>query len=46
MTEHEETASREKLKTKWATLEALVGAPERIRQVARTSSPTSRRVRT
>ena len=34
ITEHEETASREKLKTKWAALEALVGAPERIRQVA------------
>lgn len=34
ITEHEETASRERLKTKWAALEALVGAPERIRQVA------------
>ena len=34
ITEHEEAASRERLKTKWAALEALVGAPERIRQVA------------
>jgi type I restriction enzyme, R subunit len=34
ITEHEEAASREKLKTKWAALEALVGAPERVRQIA------------
>ncbi|MBZ9713453.1 type I restriction endonuclease subunit R [Deinococcus multiflagellatus] len=34
ITEHEEVASREKLKSKWAALEALVGAPERIRLVA------------
>ncbi|WP_022803245.1 type I restriction endonuclease subunit R [Deinococcus ficus] len=34
ITEQEEDASRERLKTKWAALEALVGAPERIRTVA------------
>lgn len=34
ITEHEEVGSREKLKTKWAALEALVGAPERIKLVA------------
>ena len=34
ITEDEEVASREKLKTKWAALEALVGAPERIRLLA------------
>ena len=34
ITEHEEVASREKLKSKWAALEALVGAPERVRQIA------------
>ena len=34
ITEGEEAASREKLKSKWAALEALVGAPERIRTVA------------
>ncbi|GGM51990.1 DEAD/DEAH box helicase [Deinococcus arenae] len=34
ITEGEEETSREKLKTKWAALEALVGAPERIRTVA------------
>lgn len=34
ITEHEEAASREKLKSKWAALEALVGAPERVRQIA------------
>lgn len=32
--EDEEEARRERLKTKWAALEALVGAPERIRKVA------------
>lgn len=34
ITEGEEDSSREKLKTKWAALEALVGAPERVRAVA------------
>lgn len=34
ITEGEEVASREKLKTKWAALEALVGAPERIKLLA------------
>ncbi|WP_424950314.1 type I restriction endonuclease subunit R [Deinococcus sp.] len=34
ITEDEEASSREKLKTKWAALEALVGAPERVRTVA------------
>ncbi|CAM3707314.1 Type I restriction enzyme endonuclease subunit [Deinococcus saxicola] len=34
ITENEETFSREKLKTKWAALEALVGAPNRIEAVA------------
>lgn len=34
ITENEEVASREKLKTKWAALEALVGAPERLKLLA------------
>ena len=34
LTEGEELASKEKLKTKWAALEAIVGSDERIRQVA------------
>ena len=34
ITEAEEEAEKQKLKTKWATLEALVGADERIRRVA------------
>jgi type I restriction enzyme R subunit len=34
ITEDEEASNREKLKSKWAALEALVGAPERIRAVA------------
>jgi type I restriction enzyme, R subunit len=34
ITESEELASREKLKSKWAALEALVGSPERIKLVA------------
>lgn len=33
-TEGEELTDREKLKTKWAALEALVGAEERLQQVA------------
>ncbi len=33
-TEGEETAHKEKLKTKWAALEALVGARERVKLVA------------
>jgi len=32
--EDEEEARRERLKSKWAALEALVGAPERIKKVA------------
>jgi type I restriction enzyme R subunit len=34
VTEGEESEHKEKLKTKWAQLEALVGAEERIKQVA------------
>ena len=34
ITEGEEDASREKLKSKWAALEVLVGAPRRIKLVA------------
>src|ERR1019366_1221570 len=34
LTEGEEERSREKLKTKWAALEALVGDPKRIKLVA------------
>lgn len=34
LTEGEELTSKEKLKTKWAALEAIVGAEQRIRQVA------------
>ena len=34
ITESEELASRKKLKSKWAALEALVGSPERIKLVA------------
>jgi type I restriction enzyme R subunit len=34
ITEDEEAANREKLKSKWAALEALVGAPDRVRAVA------------
>lgn len=34
ITEAEEATSREKLKTKWAALEALVGDPKRIKLVA------------
>ncbi len=33
-TEGEEVERKERLKTKWAQLEAIVGAPDRIRQVA------------
>src|SRR5206468_4104441 len=33
-TEGEETAHKEKLKSKWAALEALVGAEERVKLVA------------
>ncbi|MGC9523882.1 MAG: type I restriction enzyme endonuclease domain-containing protein, partial [Anaerolineae bacterium] len=35
ITESEETEARERLKTKWSRLEALVGAEERLAQVAR-----------
>ncbi len=35
VTEGEEIARKEKLKTKWAQLEAVVGTPSRIKQVAR-----------
>ncbi|MBF6593450.1 MAG: type I restriction endonuclease subunit R [Thermaceae bacterium] len=34
VTEDEETESREKLKSKWAQLEALVGTPKRLGQIA------------
>src|SRR5690606_26936420 len=34
ITEAEEEAKREKLKTKWAALEALVGDPKRIKLIA------------
>ena len=34
LTEGEEDTSKEKLKTKWAALEAIVGSDERIKQVA------------
>ena len=34
LTEGEELTSKEKLKTKWAALEAIVGSDERIQQVA------------
>jgi type I restriction enzyme R subunit len=34
ITEGEELTSREKLKTKWAALEALVGSPKRVRLIA------------
>jgi len=34
VTEDEEESSKEKLKSKWARLEALVGADKRVRQVA------------
>ena len=34
ITEGEEEYSRERLKTKWAALEALVGDPKRIKLVA------------
>ena len=40
-TEGEEIERREKLKTKWAQLEAVVGAENRIKQVAGTSSTTT-----
>ncbi|MDE2684981.1 MAG: HsdR family type I site-specific deoxyribonuclease, partial [Chloroflexota bacterium] len=33
-TEREEIEQRERLKTKWAQLEAVVGAPDRVRQIA------------
>ncbi len=33
-TEGEETERRERLKTKWAQLEAVVGAPARVKQIA------------
>ena len=35
LTEGEEVARKEKLKTKWAQLEAVVGAENRVKQVAR-----------
>lgn len=34
LTEGEELTSKEKLKTKWAALEAIVGSEERVKQVA------------
>lgn len=35
VTEDEETTTKEKLKSKWARLEALVGAEKRIKQIAK-----------
>jgi type I restriction enzyme R subunit len=35
VTETEETSTKEKLKSKWARLEALVGSEERIEQIAK-----------
>lgn len=35
VTEGEETAKKEKLKTKWARLEAIVGSEKRIRQIVK-----------
>jgi len=35
VTEGEEVARKEKLKTKWARLEAVVGSPKRIKQIAK-----------
>ena len=35
ITEHEETTTKERLKSKWARLEALVGAEKRINQIAK-----------
>lgn len=35
LTEGEETERREKMKTKWAALEALVGTPKRLRLIAK-----------
>lgn len=35
VTEGEETSKKEKLKTKWARLEAIVGSEKRIRQIAK-----------
>jgi type I restriction enzyme R subunit len=35
VTETEETSTKEKLKSKWARLEALVGSEERIQQIAK-----------
>ena len=42
-TEGEEVERRERLKTKWAQLEAVVGADKRVTQIARTSWLTSSR---
>lgn len=35
ITEHQEQSQRERLKTKWARLEAIVGAKERVQQIAK-----------
>ena len=42
VTEGEEVERKEKLKTKWAALEAVVGAEKRIELIAPTWSSTSR----
>jgi type I restriction enzyme R subunit len=42
VTEGEELTTKEKLKTKWAQLEAMVGSPKRLALVAKTSCSTSR----
>ena len=35
ITEYQETSQKEKLKNKWARLEAIVGAQERVREIAK-----------
>jgi type I restriction enzyme R subunit len=42
VTEGEELTTREKLKSKWAQLEAMVGSPKRVSLVAKTWCSTSR----
>jgi type I restriction enzyme R subunit len=45
VTEGEELEGKEKLKSKWSALEALVGTERRLQLIATTSSSTSRRAR-
>ncbi|PKM88445.1 MAG: DEAD/DEAH box helicase [Firmicutes bacterium HGW-Firmicutes-12] len=35
ITEHQESSQKEKLKSKWARLEAIVGAEQRVKQIAK-----------